>query len=104
MKWFRKYKPEVIMAAGRSIYYKMLIEHAVKVPEEVQFVALHAEYLRSPVAGISQNGLVVGGVAVDHLVSMIQGFQIGLEPFSKSTMVLGRWVDAASYDPTFLPK
>ncbi|MEX0332016.1 MAG: LacI family DNA-binding transcriptional regulator [Puniceicoccaceae bacterium] len=102
LKWYNKYKPEVIVAGGRSIYYKMLADAGIRVPEEVQFVALHAEYLSSPVAGISQNGKVVGATAVDHLISMIQGFKIGLESFPKTTMIPGRWVDGGSYDPALL--
>jgi DNA-binding LacI/PurR family transcriptional regulator len=104
MGWYRKWKPEVIIAGGRSMYYKFLTSAGVDVPREVQFVALHAEYLRSPVAGISQNGTEVGAAAVDHLVSMIQGFKTGLETFPKTTMVQGRWVGNESYDPGLLTK
>lgn len=102
LKWYNKHKPQVIVAGGRSIYYKMLVGAGVKVPQDVQFVALHAEYLRSPVAGISQNGTVVGATAVDHLISMIQGFKIGLESFPKTTMIPGSWVGGESYDPQLL--
>jgi hypothetical protein len=63
---------------------------------------LHAENLRSPVAGISQNGHAVGATAVDHLTSMIQGFKIGLETFPKTTMIQGRWIDHESYNPKLL--
>jgi len=102
LRWYRKYTPEVILAGGRTIYYKFLTGAGIKVPEDVQFVSLHAEYNKSPVAGISQNGIAVGGVAVDHLISMIQSFKIGLEAYPKTTMVLGRWVDGASYNPGLL--
>lgn len=102
MRWYRKYRPEVILAGGRSVYYKSLVKEGVKVPEEVQFVSLHCEFMRSPVAGISQNGEAVGGVAVDHLVAMIQRFKVGLESFPKTTTILGRWVDGESYQPELL--
>jgi DNA-binding LacI/PurR family transcriptional regulator len=102
LSWYRKWKPEVILAGGRSMYYKILNSAGIAVPGEVQFVALHAEHLRSPVAGISQNGTAVGAAAVDHLVSMIQGFKIGLEAFPKTTMIQGRWVDGLSYNPELL--
>lgn len=100
LDWYRRYKPEVILAGGRSIYYNALIEGGVKVPQEVQLVSMHAEYLRQPVAGISQNGTIVGASAVDHLISMIQGFKVGLETYPKTTMIPGRWVDGSSYDAT----
>ena len=99
LAWYRRYQPEVILAGGRSIYYKILVKAGIKVPEEVQFVSVHAEYLKSPVAGVSQNGLIVGASAVDHLVSMIQGFKVGLEISPKTTMIPGRWNDGESYNP-----
>lgn len=99
LEWYQKHQPEVILAGGRSIYYKFLMAAGVDVPAQVQFVSTHAEYLRSPVAGISQNGSVVGASAVDHLVSMIQGFKTGLEAYPKTTLVPGRWVDGDSYNP-----
>ncbi len=102
LRWYRKYRPEVIMAGGRSMYYKFLVSEGVEVPQEVQFVALHAEHLRSPVAGIYQNGMAVGGTAVDHLVAMIQRFKTGLETFPKTTMIQGRWIDNKSYDPALV--
>lgn len=99
LKWYTTHRPEVILAGGRSVYYKYLVEAGIAVPETVQFVSLHSEYLRSPVAGISQNGEAVGGVAVDHLVAMIQRFKVGLESYPKTTTILGRWVEGASYQP-----
>ena len=99
LKWYERYKPEAVLGGGRSTYYKILIEAGVAVPRDVQFISLHAEYLRSPVAGISQNGSIVGATAVDHLVSMIQGFKVGLETFPKTTMIPGRWIDGESYNP-----
>jgi len=102
LAWYEKYRPEVILAGGRSTYYKFLIEAGIKVPERVQFVSLHSEFLRSPVAGISQNGVAVGGVAIDHLVGMIQRFKVGLESYPKTTTILGRWVEGESYQPGLL--
>lgn len=104
LAWYEKHRPEVILAGARSIYYKYLIDAGIKVPETVQFVSIHNEYLRSPVAGISQNGLAVGVVAVDHLVAMIQRFKVGLETHPKTTTILGRWVDGKSYQPELLKK
>lgn len=102
LAWYEKYRPEVIMAGGRSVYYRALLEAGIKVPETVQFVSLHCEYMRSPVAGISQNGKAVGTVAVDHLVGMIQRLKVGLESQPKTTTILGRWVEANSYQPELL--
>jgi DNA-binding LacI/PurR family transcriptional regulator len=102
LAWYEQNRPEVILAGGRSIYYKYLVAAGVAVPETVQFVSLHNEYLRSPVAGISQNGEAVGSVAIDHLVGMIQRFKVGLESFPKTTTILGRWVEGESYRPELL--
>jgi DNA-binding LacI/PurR family transcriptional regulator len=102
LAWYKKYRPEVVLGGGRSVYYKILMEAGIQVPETVQFVSLNCEHLHSPVAGISQNGEVVGGVAIDHLVAMIQRFKVGLESFPKTTTILGRWVEGESYQPELL--
>lgn len=102
LAWYEAHRPEVILAGGRSTYYKYLIGAGIRVPETVQFVSLHSEHLRSPVAGISQNGEAVGGVAIDHLVGMIQRFKVGLESYPKTTTILGRWVEDESYQPELL--
>lgn len=102
LAWYEKYRPEVILAGGRSVYYKVLVKAGIKVPEMVQFVSLHCEYMKSPVAGISQNGEAVGIVAVDHLVGMIQRFKVGLESQPKTTTILGRWLEGDSYQPRLL--
>ena len=104
LAWYEKYRPEVILAGGRSVYYRVLSEAGIQIPERVQFVSLHCEYMRSPVAGISQNGKAVGTVAVDHLVGMIQHFKIGLESHPKTTTILGRWVEGKSYQPELLKR
>ncbi|MFO7726669.1 MAG: LacI family DNA-binding transcriptional regulator [Oceanipulchritudo sp.] len=104
LAWYETYRPEVILAGGRSAYYRVLMEAGIKVPEAVQFVSLHSEYIQLPVAGISQNGKAVGTVAVDHLVGMIQRFKVGLESHPKTTMILGRWVEGESYQPELLKR
>jgi LacI family transcriptional regulator len=93
LKWFHEYHPDGIILGGRSTYYRMLLNAGIRVPEDVQCVAMHAEHLKLPISGVSQNGEVVGATAVDHVVSMIQGFKKGLEPFPKTMMIHGRWID-----------
>jgi LacI family transcriptional regulator len=104
LDWYKKFRPEVILAGGRSAYYTYLVEEGIAVPEEVQFVSLHNEGLRSPLAGVSQNGKAIGGVAIDHIVAMIQRFKVGLESYPKTTTILGRWVEGKSYQPGLVKK
>jgi LacI family transcriptional regulator len=97
--WVREHTPEVIMVGGRSIYYRILLDAGYRVPEDFQLVSLHAEHLSTPMAGMSQNGIAVGSVAVDYIVSMIHSFQVGLEAIPKTTTIPGKWQDGESFNP-----
>lgn len=92
VKWFRKHEPDVIISQQKEIL-KWLGNLNLKVPEDVGFVHMNCPDSSGEFAGIYQNGKVIGEVAVDFLVAMVQRNERGVPNLAHSILVEGTWVD-----------
>ncbi|MGZ0655703.1 LacI family DNA-binding transcriptional regulator [Coraliomargarita sp. W4R72] len=95
VEWYEKYKPEVILVAGKDIY-DILVEAGVKVPQEVKVVNL-VQRKETGLAGVNPHTGEVGRAAIDLLASLLRSNQIGLPDFPRSVAIKGHWVDGKSY-------
>ena len=80
----------------------MLGKAGVVLPEETQFVSLHADTVGPEVAGMRQNGKTVGAVSVDHLIAVVHRFKVGIETHPKTVTLMGEWKAGESYNPDLL--
>lgn len=96
--WYHQNRPEVIISGGARNYYNFLNEAGIAVPAEVQLVSIHTDGLAKGLSGISQSGVTVGKVSIDHLVGSIHRYKAGIETHPKTVLVSGEWQDGESYN------
>ncbi len=102
IEWYEKNRPEVIITGVVDHHLQLLKGNNIDVPEQTQLISLHADNTSLPVAGIRQNGSVVGMTAIDHLVAIIHRFQRGIETHPKTVTIAGEWDSGDSYTPKML--
>jgi LacI family transcriptional regulator len=94
-KWFLRHKPDVILSQQIKIL-DWLQKLNRPVPREVGFVHLNCPDQSGRFAGIYQNSAVIGRVAVDFLVGMVQRNERGIPALAHTLLVEGTWVDGAT--------
>ncbi len=99
VKWYRKNQPDVIISQQKEIV-KWLSNLNLKVPQDVGFVHMNCPDNSGEFAGIYQNGRVIGEVAVDFLVAMVQRNERGVPSLAHSVLVEGTWVDGKTIRKT----
>lgn len=92
IKWFEQNEPDVVVSQQTEIL-DWLSRIGVRVPEDVGFVHMNCPDKTGKFAGIYQNGKVIGEVAVDFLVGMVQRNERGIPELAHSLLVEGTWVD-----------
>jgi hypothetical protein len=93
--WFRRYRPEVLVSY--ELFVKRRLEElGLAVPRDIAYVEIFLGAPDGRVAGIHQNCLRVGELAVEILAGQLQQYNLGLPPFPTTTLVEGTWSDGDS--------
>lgn len=95
IEWFRRGEPDVIICQQTEVL-DWLAKLEVRVPDDVGFVHMNCPDKSGKFAGIYQNGKVIGEVAVDFLVGMVQRNERGVPELAHSISVEGTWVDGST--------
>jgi LacI family transcriptional regulator len=93
-RWLRTYKPDAIVSAQGELP-RQLEACGYRVPDDLGVAALslldgHFD------AGVDQNSLEVGRVAMAQLASLIHQNERGIPRYCRRILVEGRWVDGLS--------
>src|SRR5471032_2411909 len=91
LRWLKKEKPDVIISPGGPVLNDILTHAGWKIPDDIGTVWLACPTLGDPVSGIWQNGRMIGGLAVDTLVSIVERHEHGLPEQATTLMVEGQW-------------
>ncbi len=94
-KWFEKYRPEVVISKG-SFVLPLLRKMGLRVPRDVAFVDVFLGDAGGQYAGVQQNHLTVGALAVEILAGQLQHNKYGVPEVPTTTYVEGTWFDGAS--------
>lgn len=103
LRWFNAERPQVIIAGDGFMYLDILRSSGVRVPQDVQLVSLHADFSKNRLAGIMQNGVKVGRVAVEHLTAILQRFERGLESDPRTILLMGEWSTGETFEKSLCP-
>lgn len=90
-EWFYRYKPDSVFDANTYIY-------GILTPEELSRcgVAMHGSDRDERIAGIDQNVPLIGRVAANEIVGMINANVRGIPAIPRRILVEGTWVDGPS--------
>lgn len=95
MGWFKRERPDTIVAAGDKECRPIAQQLGLRVPGPVGFVSANKAG-RSIFAGIEEQPDEIGATAVEQLASMIQRGEKGVPTVPKVIMIDGRWVEGRS--------
>ncbi|MDQ8200150.1 LacI family DNA-binding transcriptional regulator [Pelagicoccus enzymogenes] len=97
LSWMEAEKPDALICGGGRRYSDCLEAAGYRIPEQLSIACLHADSYDEDLAGIMQNGEIVGTASVDHLVAIIHRFKVGLETHPKVVTVSGKWKDGTTF-------
>ncbi len=100
-KWFRTNKPDAVLYLDNDVP-NALKELGVG-PESCGYASLAAPAEGGAIAGVYQNGKLVGRTAVDYLVDMYNRNERGVPKYPFRLLVEGYWVDGDSLPRRVLP-
>lgn len=95
VRWLKEHSPDVVITQQEEVLL-WLQKLGKKIPEDIGFVHLNCLDQSGRFAGIRQNGLAVGAVAVDFLSGMIFRNECGIPDLAHTILVEGTWVDGAT--------
>lgn len=93
--WCLKYRPEVVISKDEFVL-PTFEELGWRVPQDVAFVDLFLADTSGATAGVRQNHMEVGALAVEMLAGQLAHNKFGIPPIPTTTYVEGTWCDGAS--------
>lgn len=90
--WFRKHKPDVVLAHFTEILDWMEACGA-RVPETHGFVSLNVLYRTRPCSGLDQQPRQLGARGIEMLIAQLQRNECGVPEWPTTTTIPGRWVE-----------
>jgi len=95
ISWIRKAKPDAVIGFDGRIA-SLLKNNGIQVPQDIAVAVLDRDPNHPEIAGMDQNPIQMGRVAVDQLVGLIQRNERGIPEFPLSTYVESIWRDGPS--------
>lgn len=89
--WLRRTKRDVLISSLSDLSPEWLGRGGWRVPQDLGLAMLATPEPEAPLSGIFQNGRMIGALAVDTLISMIERHERGLPEQATTLMVEGRW-------------
>ena len=92
-KWFKQYRPDVVIGHMQKEITVWLEEAGIPVPEATGFFQLNWTERSAPCAGIDQQPVLLGGAAVEAVIAQHNRHEKGIPLNPKTITLAGRWVD-----------
>lgn len=89
--WLKREKPDVIITPAADVLAATLERARIRVPQELGLALLACPELGDRCSGVYQNGRMIGALAVDTLISMVERNERGLPQQATTLMVEGQW-------------
>jgi DNA-binding LacI/PurR family transcriptional regulator len=90
-RWLKKEQPDVLITPASDVLPAMLARAGMRIPEDIGFAMLACPQLGDSFSGVYQNGHMIGALAVDTLISLVERHERGLPTQATTLMVEGQW-------------
>lgn len=97
--WLRREKPDVLITPAADALTGTLARAGWKVPDDIGLALLACPQPGDPASGVYQNGRLIGALAVDTLISMVERHERGLPAQATTLMVEGQWNEGRTLRP-----
>jgi hypothetical protein len=95
----KRERPDVIITPAADVLVGTLQKAGWKIPEDIGLALLACPQIGDPNSGVFQNGRMIGALAVDTLVSMVERHERGLPEQATTLMVEGQWNEGRTLRP-----
>ncbi len=90
-RWIKRHRPDVMIALLTEEHLRQLAECGVRVPRDLGVVSLSVHELGSRLSGIHQNATLMGAVAADKLIDLVERNETGVPKHPITLTIEGRW-------------
>ena len=91
VRWLKREKPDVIITPASEPLPAILARAGYRIPGDIGLALLACPQLGDPFSGVYQNGHMIGALAVDTLISLVERHERGLPAQATTLMVEGQW-------------
>jgi len=91
LRWLKRERPDVIFTPAADVLPDLLRRAGWRIPEDIGLALLACPEPGSRFSGVYQNGAMIGALAVDTLISMVERHERGLPTQATTLMVEGQW-------------
>src|SRR5262245_24638346 len=89
--WLKREKPDVLITPAADVLVGSLEQAGWRIPDDIGLALLACPQLGDANSGVYQNGKMIGALAVDTLISMVERHERGLPEQATTLMVEGQW-------------
>lgn len=93
--WLKAHRPEVLISFGAFVR-KPLAKLGLSIPDDIAFVEIFLDGVDGKTAGVRQNCLRVGELAIETLAGQLNQHVYGVPEIPTATLVEGTWFDGES--------
>ena len=90
-QWIKREKPDVVFSVFSEAQLGQLKERGLRIPRDVGIVSLSVHATDSPLSGIRQHAKLMGSVAVDQLISLVERNETGIPEHPITLTMKGTW-------------
>lgn len=99
LAWLKREKPDVLITPAADVLRSALAQVGWRVPADIGLALLACPQIGDTCSGVFQNGRMIGALAVDTLISMVERNERGLPEQATTLMVEGQWNEGATLRP-----
>lgn len=103
-RWYKKFRPDVILFDSAVPAREWLGGLKARVPEDVALFSLSEHWLNTGCACIDERSTEVGAAAVDLVVSQIHRNEKGIPAVRQEVFVIGSWTEGGTVPPSAPPR
>ena len=97
--WLKRETPDVIITPAANVLVGTLESAGWKIPADIGLALLACPQMGDRNSGVFQNGRMIGALAVDTLISMVERHERGLPEQATTLMVEGQWNEGRTLRP-----
>jgi DNA-binding LacI/PurR family transcriptional regulator len=98
-RWMKQHKPDVVLTPSSDVLPAMLARGGWRIPQDIGFAMLACPEIGDPFSGVYQNGRMIGALAADTLIAMVERHERGLPGQATTLMVEGQWNEGKTLRP-----
>ena len=99
LSWLKREKPDVIITPSSETVPEVLKAAGVRIPDDIGYAVLACPQIGDSFSGVYQNGKMIGALAIDTLITLVERHERGLPEQATTLMIEGQWNEGQTLRP-----